>query len=137
LFLVNAAFTIWAGFTVLSGPEETWRGSFLAALAVAHLALGLLFLVRNGDRHPFGPIVLTGVAPLTRVVPVQFGGPPVLIGPQRRSLWRGSPSFGGTRTAPASRCAAVRARAPRRHRIPGPDLAAGIARTWLFVGPEA
>src|SRR5664280_2328954 len=54
LLLADAAFTMWAGFAILSGPEETWRGTFLAIMAVAHLALGLLFLVRNGDRHPFG-----------------------------------------------------------------------------------
>ena len=80
LLLANAAFTIWAGFTVLGGPEEIWRGTFLAVMAAAHLALGLFFLVRNGDRHPFGLVVAaTGVAALTMAVPVQFGGPPVPI----------------------------------------------------------
>jgi hypothetical protein len=80
LLLADAAFTMWAGFAILSGPHEAWRGTFLAVMAVAHLALGLLFLVRNGDRHPFGLVVAaTGVAALTMAVPVQFGGPPVPI----------------------------------------------------------
>ena len=80
LLLADAAFTIWAGFAILSGPQETWRGTFLAVMALAHLGLGLMFLVHNGDRHPFGLVVAaTGVAALTMAVPVQFGGPPVPI----------------------------------------------------------
>jgi hypothetical protein len=80
LLLANAAFTIWAGFTVLGGPEEMWRGTFIAVMAAAHLALGLFFIVRNDDRHPFGLVVAaTGVAALTMAVPIQFGGPPVPI----------------------------------------------------------
>lgn len=80
LLLASAAFTLWAGFTVLGGELEPWRGSFLAVMAAAHLALGLSFLVRLGDRHPFGLVVAaTGVAALTMAIPVQFGGPPVPI----------------------------------------------------------
>jgi hypothetical protein len=80
LLLADAAFTVWAGFAVLGGPDTAWRGAFLAFLAVAYLALGLLFLARNGDRHPFGLVVAaTGVASLTIAVPVHVGGPPVPI----------------------------------------------------------
>jgi uncharacterized membrane protein len=80
LLLADAAFTLWAGFAILSGPQEAWRGTFLAVMAVAHLVLGLAFLLRNGDRHPFGLVVAaTGVAALTMAFPIQFGGPPVPI----------------------------------------------------------
>lgn len=80
LLLADAAFTVWAGFAVLDGPDSAWRGAFLAVLALAYLGLGLLFLARNGDRHPFGLIVAaTGVASLTIAVPVHFGGPPVPV----------------------------------------------------------
>ncbi len=80
LLLAGAAFGVWAGFVILTGSAEAWRGTFLAATAVAHLALGLAFLVRFGDRHPFGILVCgTGVAALTMAVPIQFGGPPVPI----------------------------------------------------------
>ncbi len=80
LLLASAAFTLWAGFTILGGPLEPWRGAFLAAMAAAHLALALTFLVRLDDRHPFGLVVAaTGVAALTMAVPIQFGGPPVPI----------------------------------------------------------
>jgi len=80
LLLSDAAVTLWAGFTVLSGTYVEWRGSFLAAQAVAYVALALVYFVRNGDRHPFGLIVgATGVASLTMAIPIQFGGPPVPI----------------------------------------------------------
>ncbi|MFI5259273.1 MAG: DUF2339 domain-containing protein [Candidatus Limnocylindrales bacterium] len=80
LLLADAAVTLWAGFTVLSGTYTEWRGTFLVLLAGAYLALGLAFFVRNGDRHPFGLLVAaTGVAALTMAVPIQFGGPPVPI----------------------------------------------------------
>jgi uncharacterized membrane protein len=140
LLLAAAAFTVWAGFTVLSGPDERWRGSFLAALALAHLALGLFFLVRHGDRHPFGLIVFaTGVASLTMAVPVQFGGPPVPIAWAAEAValaWiavlRRHPYSAGV--------SLVLAVLALGHLVgieyPAPDLAAGIARTWPFVGPE-
>ncbi len=80
LLLASAAFTLWTGFTILGGSLEPWRGAFLAAMAAAHLALALTFLVRLDDRHPFGLVVAaTGVAALTMAVPIQFGGPPVPI----------------------------------------------------------
>ena len=80
LLLANAAFTLGGGFAVLDGPQEAWRGVLVALTAVAYLALGLLFLARNGIRHSFGLIVAaTGVASLTMAVPVQFAGPPVPI----------------------------------------------------------
>lgn len=80
LLLADAAFTLWAGFVILDGSLETWRGTFLFALAALHLALALGFLVRFGDRHPFGLVVAaTGVATLTMAPAVQFGGPPVAI----------------------------------------------------------
>ena len=140
LLLANAAFTIWAGFTVLSGPQEAWRGTFLVVVAVAHLALGLWFLVRHGDRHPFGLVVAaTGVAALTMAVPVQFDGPPVPI------AW--------TAEAVALAWVAVLRRHPYSASVSvllaalalghlvtieyGPaDLAAGFGRSIPFVGPE-
>jgi hypothetical protein len=80
LLLADAAVTLWAGFTVLSGTYVEWRGSFLAVQAVAYVALALVYFIRNGDRHPFGLIVgATGVASLTMAIPIQFGGPPVPI----------------------------------------------------------
>ena len=80
LLLADAAFTVWAGFAVLGDANTAWRGPFLAVLALAYLGLGLLFLARNGDRHPFGLVVAaTGVASLTIAVPVHFGGPPVPV----------------------------------------------------------
>jgi hypothetical protein len=80
LLLADAAFTLWAGFALLVGDAVAWRGTFVAAGAVAYLAIGLAFLVRNGDRHPFGLVVTaTGIAALTMAVPIQAGGPPVPI----------------------------------------------------------
>ncbi|HEX4897082.1 MAG TPA: DUF2339 domain-containing protein, partial [Candidatus Limnocylindrales bacterium] len=140
LLLAAAAFTVWAGFTVLSGPDERWRGSFLAALALAHLALGLFFLVRNGDRHPFGLIVFaTGVASLTMAVPVQFGGPPVPIAWAAEAValaW-----IAVIRRHPYSAAVSlVLGALALGHLVgieyPAPDLASGIARTWPFIGPE-
>jgi hypothetical protein len=140
LLLADGAFTIWAGFTILGGPQEIWRGTFLAILAVAHFALGLLFLVRNGDRHPFGLVVAaTGVATLTMAVPVQFGGPPVPI------AWAAE--------AVALAWVAVLRRHPYSAGVSGllatlalwhlvsieygpADLAAGFGRSIPFVGPE-
>jgi uncharacterized membrane protein len=80
LLLATAAFTLWAGFVILSGSLEPWRGTFVAVLALAYLGLGLVFLGRFGDRHPFGLVVAaTGVAAGAMAVPVQFGGPPVPV----------------------------------------------------------
>jgi hypothetical protein len=80
LLLASAAFTLWAGFTVLSGSLEMWRGTFLIVQAVAYLALAGAFLVRNGDRHPFGLLVAaTGIASLTMAAPIQLGASVVPI----------------------------------------------------------
>jgi len=74
LVVASAAFTVWAGFALLSGNLEPWRGLFLGATAVAHLAVGSFFLLRNGERHPFGMLVFgSGIAALTLAVPVQLG----------------------------------------------------------------
>lgn len=140
LLLANAAFTIWAGFTVLAGPDETWRGSFLAGLAVAYVALGLVFLARNGDRHPFGLIVTaTGVATMTMAVPVQFGGPPVPIAWAAEAValaWVAS-----LRRHPYSAAVAVLLGILAIGHLlgieyPAWDLRDGLGRTWPFVGAE-
>ena len=74
LVIANAAFLVAAGFAVLDGSLETWRGPFLAGVALAHFAVGAWFLRAEGDRHLFGLLVTgTGLAALTMAVPVQFG----------------------------------------------------------------
>jgi hypothetical protein len=140
LLLADGAFTMWAGFAILSGPQEAWRGTFLAIMAVAHLALGLLFLVRNGDRHPFGLVVAaTGVATLTMAVPVQFGGPPVPIAWAAEAValaWvavlRRHPYSAGVSvllaTLALGHLVAIEYRPA--------DLAAGFGRSIPFIGPE-
>ena len=40
LLLANAAFLVWAGFTILDRDLEPFRGSFLVITAFAHLAIG-------------------------------------------------------------------------------------------------
>ena len=140
LLLADAAFTLWAGFAILSGPQEAWRGTFLAAMAVAHLALGLAFLLRNGDRHPFGLVVAaTGVAALTMAFPIQFGGPPVPIAWTAEAValaWvaviRRHPYSAGV-----SVLLAILAFGHLVSTEYGPaDLVAGFARSIPFVGPE-
>jgi predicted membrane protein DUF2339 len=140
LLLADAAFTIWAGFTVLSGPDETWRGSFLAVLAVAHLALGLFFLLRNGDRHAFGLVVAaTGVATLTMAVPVQFGGPPVAIAWAAEAValaW-----VAVVRRHPYSAGVGILLGALAIGHLVGIEyrpsaFGVGFDRAWPFVGPE-
>ncbi len=80
LLLANAAFLIWAGFTLLEGANEPLRGPFLIAVALGHVVVGGVFLLREGDRHPFGMLAAgTGLAALAMAAPVQFGGPPVPI----------------------------------------------------------
>lgn len=80
LVLANAAFLVAAGFVLLDGTLEVYRGAFLAAVALAHFAVGGWFLRAEGDRHLFGLLVTgTGLAALTIAVPVQFGGPVVPI----------------------------------------------------------
>jgi uncharacterized membrane protein len=74
LLVANVAFVMWAGFELLSGAFEPWRGLFLVGVAVAHLALGSFFLLRDGERHPFGMLVFgSGIAALTLAIPVQLG----------------------------------------------------------------
>jgi len=80
LLLANAAYAVWAGFALLDGDLEVWRGLFLAGVALAHLGLSSYFLLEEGDRHPFGMLAFgTGLAALSIAVPVQFGGPIVPI----------------------------------------------------------
>jgi uncharacterized membrane protein len=76
LIVANGAFAVWAGFVLLSGDLEPWRGLYLAGLGAAHLAVGSFFLLRDGERHPFGMLAFgTGIASITLAVPVQFGAP--------------------------------------------------------------
>ena len=80
LLMANAAFAVGAGFALLDGDAEQWRGTFLLAVAVAHGVLGGYFLRAEGDRHPFGMLAFgTGLAALTMAVPVQFGGNTVTL----------------------------------------------------------
>jgi uncharacterized membrane protein len=74
LMVANSAFAVWAGFMLMSGPFEPWRGLYLVGVAAAHLAVGSYFLLRNGELHPFGMLVFgSGIASLTLAVPVQLG----------------------------------------------------------------
>ena len=50
LLLANVAFAIWAGFVLLSGELEVYRGFFLVYLALAQLGVGGYFVVRDGER---------------------------------------------------------------------------------------
>jgi uncharacterized membrane protein len=76
LIVANGAFAVWAGFALLSGTLEPWRGLYLVGLSIAHLAVGTFFVRRNGERHPFGMLAFgTGVASLTLAIPVQVGAP--------------------------------------------------------------
>lgn len=80
VLLAAAGLLIWGGFELLDGDLEPWRGLFLVCVAVAHLGLGALFLVREHDRHAFSLLALgTGIAAVTMAVPIQLGGPPVPI----------------------------------------------------------
>ncbi|HEY3164142.1 MAG TPA: DUF2339 domain-containing protein, partial [Candidatus Limnocylindrales bacterium] len=80
LLVASAAFLVGAGFAVLDGPEEWLRGPFLVAVALAHAILAGSFLLREGDRHPFGLLAAgTGIAALTMAAPVQAGGSAVPI----------------------------------------------------------
>jgi hypothetical protein len=140
LLLADAAFTVWAAFAILSGADAAWRGTFLLVLAVAHLALALGFLLRFGDRHPFGLVVAaTGIAALSMAAPVQFGGPPVAIAWAAEAValaWvaalRRHPYSGGV--------AVLLGSAALAHLVvfeyPPVEVAAGFARALPFVGPE-
>src|SRR4029079_19724667 len=78
LMLANAAFVVGAGFGLLDGSAEGWRGTFLLGVALSHASLGAYFLRAEGEYHPFGLLTLgTGLAALSMAVPIQLGGPPV------------------------------------------------------------
>ena len=74
VLLATAGFTLAAGFEILAGELEPWRGLYLLGVAVAHLGLASVFLLRESDRHPFGMLVAgTGIAAVTMAVPIQLG----------------------------------------------------------------
>jgi uncharacterized membrane protein len=80
LLLGNAAFAVWAGFVVLSGDLDLYRGLFLLVVAAAHLAVGGFFVARDGERNLFGLLTLgTGIAALTMAMPIQLGAPAVPV----------------------------------------------------------
>ncbi len=140
LLLANTAFTLWAGTTVLDGAYAHWRGSFVAAVALANLALGLGLLVRQGDRHPFGLVVAaTGVASITMAVPIQFGATwvPVAWAAEAVALTWVATRF---RHPHAAGAALVLGALSLGHLLvieyPVTQIAVGYDRTWPFVGPE-
>jgi hypothetical protein len=74
LVLANAAFLTWGGYTVLGPEHHAWLGVFIALSAAAHLAVGLAFLLRQGDEHLFGNLVAgTGAALLALAAFEQLG----------------------------------------------------------------
>ena len=80
LLLANVAFFIWAGFVLLSGELEVYRGFFLVYLALAQIGVGGYFVVRDGERNLFGLLAIgTGIAALTMAAPIQLGAPAVPI----------------------------------------------------------
>ena len=80
LISLNGAFLVGAGLYVLDGDLARWRGAFLVAVALAHLALALRFLLWRSDRDAFGLATAgVGVAALTMAIPIQLGGPIVPI----------------------------------------------------------
>ena len=80
LLLANVAFFIWAGFVLLSGELEVYRGFFLVYLALAQVGVGGFFVVRYGERNLFGLLAIgTGIAALTMAAPIQLGAPVVPI----------------------------------------------------------
>ena len=80
VMLANAAFLLWAGFTLLDGDLALHRGPFLVLIAMAHLAVGLAFIRRDGDGDLFGLLTIgTGLAALAMSAPVHFGAPAIPI----------------------------------------------------------
>jgi uncharacterized membrane protein len=80
LVLADAVFLLWGGFAVLSGDLGPWRGTFIALASLAHLAVGVWFLRRQGLEHLFGNLVAgTGVALLALAAFVQLGAPAVPV----------------------------------------------------------
>ena len=140
LLLADAAYTLWAGFAVLGGELEAWRGTFLAVMALLYLALAVFLLVRHGDRHPFGLVVAaTGVASLTMAAPVQAGGPPVAIAWAAEAValaW-----VAVLRRHPYSAAVSVLLGAMALGHLvaveyPPGDIVEGFARSVPFAGPE-
>jgi uncharacterized membrane protein len=140
LLLASAAFTLWAGTTVLDGAYVQWRGTFVAAVALAYLALGLALLARFGDRHPFGLVVAaTGIASITMAVPIQFGATwvPVAWASEAVALTFVATRF---RHPYAAGTALLLGAMSLGHLLvveyPVGQIADGFDRTWPFVGPE-
>jgi uncharacterized membrane protein len=140
LLLASTAFTLWAGMTVLDGAYLPWRGWFVAAIALADLALGFELLARFGDRHHFGLVVsATGVASLTMAAPIQLGATwvPVAWAAEAVALAWLAVRF---RHPFAAAAALVIGALSLLHLVlveyPGFLAAEGFARTWPFVGPE-
>jgi uncharacterized membrane protein len=80
LLLANVAFLIWAGFVLLSGDLAAYRGLFLVLVALAHLGIGGVFVVRDGERNLFGLLAMgTGIAALTMAAPIQLGASAVPV----------------------------------------------------------
>ena len=80
LMLANVAFLVWAGFVVLDADLTIYRGVFLMLVAIAHLAVGLTFVRRDGDADLFGLLTIgTGVASLAMAAPVHFGASAIPI----------------------------------------------------------
>ncbi len=80
LMLANAAFLVWGGFALLDGDLVTYRGPFLVLIALAHLAVGIAFIRRDGDADLFGLLTIgTGLAALSMAAPVQFGADAIPI----------------------------------------------------------
>jgi uncharacterized membrane protein len=140
LLLASAAFTLWAGITVLDGAYVGWRGAFVAAVALAHLALGLGLIARFGDRHPFGLVVAaTGVGAITMAVPIQFGATWVPVGWAAEAV---ALAYVATRYRHpyAGGAAVLLGSMSLLHLVaveyPPEQMAEGFARTWPFIGPE-
>lgn len=80
LLLANAAFLIWAGFSVIGGDLVVYRGLFLILVALGQFCVGGYFVVRDGERNLFGLTAIgTGIAALTMAAPIQLGAPVVPI----------------------------------------------------------
>jgi uncharacterized membrane protein len=78
LLVASAGFVVWAVLTVLAGDAAALRGVLVLGIGLAHLALGVAFLLRGGDRHPFGLLTAgTGVTAASLAVPIALAGPAV------------------------------------------------------------
>lgn len=140
LLLASAAFTLWAGTTILDGAYLQWRGTFVVAVAVAYLALGLALLARFGDRHPFGLVVVaTGIASVTMAVPIQLGATwvPVAWAAEAVMLTWVARRF---RHPYAAGVALLLGAMSLAHlfvvEYPLAQISAGFEREWPFLGPQ-